>query len=116
LSYLNGKTAIVTGAASGIGESTARELARNGVKVLIADIKDGTPVASEIDGIFLEADVTEADQVKGAVDRVVDEWGRLDVMVNNAGIEVNAWLAETDEADHRRVIDINLNGVFYGIK
>ena len=86
MTYLDGKTAVVTGAASGIGEATARELARNGVKVLIADVKDGTAVASDVGGIFLEVDVTEADQVGAAVGHVVDEWGRLDIMVCNAGI------------------------------
>lgn len=116
MSYLSGKTAIVTGGASGIGESTVRELARNGVKVLIADVKDGATVASDVGGIFIEVDVTESAQVEAAVGRAVDEWGRLDIMVNNAGVEIHSMLAETDDAEHRRVIDIDLNGVFYGIK
>jgi NAD(P)-dependent dehydrogenase (short-subunit alcohol dehydrogenase family) len=88
---LASKIAIVTGGASGIGAATARLFAKAGAKVVIGDLQDGSAVA-------------------------VREHGRLDVYFNNAGVEAHAPLAATDDAVHRNMIDINVNGVFYGLK
>jgi len=116
MNSLAGKIAIVTGGASGIGEATARLFAEAGAKVVVADVQDGGRVAKEIGGIFQKTDVRHSDEVKALVARAVAEHGRLDVLFNNAGIEIHSPLAATDEAQHKNLIDVNLNGVFYGLK
>jgi NAD(P)-dependent dehydrogenase (short-subunit alcohol dehydrogenase family) len=113
---LAGKIAIVTGGASGIGAATARLFAEAGAKVVIGDLTDAASVAREIGGIFQRTDVRRSEEVKALVDRAVREHGRLDVCFNNAGIELHAPLAVTDDDAHRNLIDVNLNGVFYGLK
>jgi NAD(P)-dependent dehydrogenase (short-subunit alcohol dehydrogenase family) len=116
MNSLGGKIAIVTGGASGIGEATARVFAEAGAEVVIGDLVDASRVAKEIGGIFHATDVRDAVSVKALVDRAVAEHGRLDVLFNNAGIEVHAPLAGMDEAAHRNMVDVNLHGVFYGLK
>jgi 3alpha(or 20beta)-hydroxysteroid dehydrogenase len=113
---LGGKVAIVTGGASGIGAATARLFAAAGAKVLIGDLQDGAGVAKEIGGVFQPTDVRDSDAVKALVDHAVTEFGRLDVLFNNAGIELHAPLAGMDDAQHRNLIDVNVHGVFYGLK
>jgi NAD(P)-dependent dehydrogenase (short-subunit alcohol dehydrogenase family) len=116
VSTLEGKIAIVTGGASGIGEATVRVFAAAGAKLVIGDVQDGARVAKEIGGVFQRCDVRSSDEVKALVDFAVSEFGRLDVLFNNAGIEIHAPLAMTDDAQHRNLIDVNVNGVFYGLK
>jgi NAD(P)-dependent dehydrogenase (short-subunit alcohol dehydrogenase family) len=113
---LAGKISIITGGASGIGAATARVFAEAGAKVVIGDLQDGSRVAQEIGGLFQRVDVRDADSVKALIDFAVVEFGRLDVLFNNAGIEMHAPLAATDDAQHRNLVDVNLNGVFYGLK
>jgi NAD(P)-dependent dehydrogenase (short-subunit alcohol dehydrogenase family) len=113
---LANKIAIVTGGASGIGEATARVFAQAGAKVVIGDLQDGARVAKEIGGVFQSVDVRDSASVKALVDFTVAEFGRLDVLFNNAGIEAHAPLAGMDDAAHRNMIDVNLHGVFYGLK
>lgn len=113
---LRGKVAIVTGGASGIGEATARLFAAAGAKVLIGDVQDGAPLAKEIGGAFQTTDVRDSGAVKALIDRAVAEFGRLDVLFNNAGIEIHAPLAGMDDAQHRNLVDVNVHGVFYGLK
>lgn len=113
---LGGKVAIVTGGASGIGEATARLFAAAGAKVLIGDVQDGSRIAAEIGGTFQSTDVRDSAAVKALVDRALSESGRLDVLFNNAGIELHAPLAGMDDAQHRNLIDVNVHGVFYGLK
>ena len=116
MNSLAGKISIITGGASGIGAATARVFAEAGAKVLIGDLQDGSHVAQEIGGLFQRVDVRDADSVKALIDFAVVEFGRLDVLFNNAGIEMHAPLAATDDAQHRNLVDVNLNGVFYGLK
>ncbi len=116
MNSLAGKIAIVTGGASGIGEATARVFADAGAKVVIGDIQDGARVAKEIGGVFQPLDVRDSASVKALVDFAVAEFGRLDVLFNNAGIEAHAPLAGMDDAAHRNMVDVNLHGVFYGLK
>ena len=116
MNSLQGRIAIVTGGASGMGEATARLFVEAGARVVIADLKDGSAVARQIGATYVRTDVRDAAQVQALVARVVTEHGRLDVLFNNAGIEIHAPLSVTDEAEHRNLIDVNLNGVFYGIK
>lgn len=116
MNSLQGKVAIVTGGASGIGEATARVFAQAGAQVIVADVQDGGRVAKEIGGVFQRTDVRSSDEVKALCDFAVSEYGHLDVLFNNAGIESHAPLAGMDDAAHKSVIDVNLNGVFYGLK
>src|SRR3954449_9711414 len=85
---LDGTVALVTGASSGIGEATARALARQGAKVaIVARRKDRLDALNqEIDGFVIEADITDRDQAIGAVNQTVGELGRLDTVINNAGL------------------------------
>ena len=89
MGQLEGKTAVITGAASGIGAGTARRFVEEGAKVLIADIQDdvGGALAASLGeaAIYRHCDVLHEDQVRGAVDTAVGAWGRLDVLFNNAG-------------------------------
>jgi len=113
---LAGKIAIVTGGASGIGEATARLFAERGATVVIGDLQDGAGVAKAIGGSFVRTDVRVPEQVAALVAHATSQHGRLDVYFNNAGIETHAPIAATDEAQHRNQIDVNLHGVFYGLK
>lgn len=119
-----GKVALVTGAGSGIGEAIAKDLARMGVRVVVADIsRDGAQrVADEIgagggQAAALVADSASPEDNERAVAFAVTSFGRLNYAVNNAGIGGNAAPAgEVDIGDWNRVISINLNGVLYGMR
>ncbi len=118
---LEGKTAVVTGAASGIGAGTARRFIDEGARVVLADLQvdAGQALADELgDGaLFVNCDVTSEADVAAAVDAAVTAWGRLDVMFNNAGI-VGAVgpISQTSAEAWGRSIDILLHGVFHGVK
>jgi len=111
------KTALVTGAARGIGLAIASRLAADGARVALLDV-DGAAAdaaAKKVGGsaIALAADVTKASEVESAVNRVVQEWGRLDILVNNAGITGRSFpIWELSDEDWRRVIDVDLTSVF----
>lgn len=117
---LEGKRAIVTGAGSGIGRSIALRLASEGARVVLADVDEAAAknVATEIKGDTLvhKSDVTSAAEVEALVEKVVSEWGGLDVMVNNAGLGVAATAPDTSEEDYDRVMDVCVRGTFFGMK
>ena len=118
---LDGKVAVVTGGASGIGEATVRRFVAEGASVVIADLQRdlGESVAAELGGStrFVATDVTSEDDVAGAVDAAVREFGRLDVMFNNAGIVgVIGRIAETPADSWDRTVAVLLRGVFLGTK
>jgi NAD(P)-dependent dehydrogenase (short-subunit alcohol dehydrogenase family) len=113
---LDGKIAIVTGGASGIGLATARRFTGCGARVVIADIADGEGQAREIGGRFVRTDVRDPRAVEALVAETLSMHGRLDVYFNNAGVEAHGPLAAMDPAEHERLIDVNVNGVFYGLK
>lgn len=116
MNRLDGKIAIVTGGASGIGAATARLFAAAGAKVVIGDLRDGAGIAQQIGGTFVATDVRRSEEVRALVEDATSRHGRLDVFFNNAGIEIHAPIAGTDEAAHRDLVDVNLNGVFHGLK
>ena len=115
---LKGKVALVTGAASGIGAETVRLLASHGAKVAIADrdAAGARNIAAETGGHAIEMDVTSEADWKRTVDQAVATFGGLDVLVNCAGIELVRSLAETSYEDWRRVMSVNLDGVFLGTR
>lgn len=110
---LKGKVALVTGAASGIGLAAVRELSARGAKPVLADISDASGLATELDGLYVETDVRSPESVAAAVAATVKNFGRLDIVFNNAGVESHGPLTATDPAEHRRIIDVNVNGVYY---
>jgi len=114
---LDKKTALVTGAARGIGLSIASRLAADGARVAVLDLdaEAGRAAASKIGAgtIAIAADVTKTSEVESAVSRVVEQWGRLDILVNNAGITGRSFpIWELSDEDWRRVIDVDLTSVF----
>jgi 3-oxoacyl-[acyl-carrier protein] reductase len=120
---LEGKTAIVTGGGTGIGKSIAIEFARAGADVAICSrkLEHLEPVAKSINDLgrrtfAVAVDVRQEDQVKAMVERAVAEWGRLDVMVNNAGASFRSKPEEISINGWNTVVQINLNGVFLGCK
>ncbi|MFM7141871.1 MAG: SDR family NAD(P)-dependent oxidoreductase [Alphaproteobacteria bacterium] len=116
MNRLDGKVAVVTGGASGIGAVTARIFARAGAKVVIGDVQDGSEVAREIGGTFVSCDVRRSEDVAALVARAVSGHGRLDVLFNNAGIERNGPLVAMDAQAHRDLLDVNVTGVLHGIQ
>lgn len=116
---LHDKVAIVTGAAGGIGEATAARFAAEGARVVACDIDTervestvSDVVAAGGDAVALSVDVTDDGAVERMVDHTVERWGRLDVLVNNAGVGSQADLATTTEDEWYRVLDTNLRGPF----
>jgi NAD(P)-dependent dehydrogenase (short-subunit alcohol dehydrogenase family) len=103
----DGLVAAVTGGASGIGAAVAAELAAHGARVAVLDLQD--PDGERY--LALRADVTDDASVRAAVARVVAEFGRLDVLVNNAGIGAQGSVADNDDAEWFRVLDVNLLGM-----
>ena len=117
------KVAIVTGAGNGIGRATALAMAAEGASVLVADreVEWGNQVAAEIaamggQGAFQAVDVGVTSEVQQMVAAAVSRWGRLDILVNNVGVAIAGTVVETSEEDWNRVININLNGVWRGMK
>ena len=116
------KVVIVTGAASGLGFTTAQRLAEEGSRLVLVDLKDEAltkarnEMPAEAEVITVVADVSDLEQVKAYVQKTLDTYGRIDGFFNNAGIEGKQNLTEDfGEQEFARVVDINLNGVFFGM-
>lgn len=120
---LDGKIAIVTGGASGIGRASAIRLAEEGAKVAITDLnaEDGEGAAQEIvdaggEAIFLKHDVSNEDQWKVVIETVLERYGRLDVLLNNAGTQFSKSVEDTTVEEWQRIMAVNADGVFLGTK
>lgn len=121
---LTDKTALITGGASGNGREIAKRFADEGMQVVVADVTDeprlgDQPTHESIredggDALFVETDVTSISDLEAAVETTVEEYGSLDVMVNNAGIFEAKPIGEVDEGEYDRMMDINLKGVYFG--
>lgn len=111
---LDGRRVLITGGASGIGAATARLFAAEGAKVAVLDRQQeaAQAVADEIGGLALAVDITDWEQVQAAVAKAADAFGGLDGVVNAAGILDGGDMADTDLATFRRVLDVNLTGLY----
>jgi len=120
---LEGKKAVVTGAAQGIGQAIAESLAQAGADVVVADL-DVTRCQDTVDrvekhkrkALAVSTNVAQWDDVKAMVDQVVKDWGRIDIFVNNAGITRDGLVVRMKEEDWNAVIQVNLTGTFYCTK
>jgi len=120
---LYGKVSLITGAATGIGEASALLFAEEGAKIVVADVKasEGLETVNKIkkfggQAIYVEADVSRPEDVRRMIEETVKNFGKLDILFNNAGICINKSIQETTEEDWDRVLDTNLKGVFLGCK
>ena len=116
---LNGKVSIITGAGQGIGHATALKFAREGASVAVCDVnhKAAQATADRInhhggDALAFYVDVTDKDSISRMVEGVMAKWGRIDTLVNNAGIVEDAQLKKMTDEQFERVIDVNLKGVY----
>lgn len=117
---LENKTAIITGSGSGIGKVSALLFAKEGAKIVISDVnqKDIEDTVSEIiqnggRAIGVKTDVTRKEEVRKLIDAAVAEFGRVDILINNAGITMDATLLKMSDEAFDKVIDVNLRGVYY---
>lgn len=119
---IKGKIVVITGAGSGLGEASARLLSREGASVVLGARREDRirSLAGELTGsggkaLAVTTDVTHRDQVKGLVDAAVNAYGRIDVMINNAGLMPQSPLERLKIDEWDRMIDVNIKGVLYGI-
>lgn len=114
---LENKVAIITGGAGGIGLAAVKRFLEEGAKVAIVDYdkQQGEKIEAELGGnvAFFAVDVSKLADVKEMVEQVVDRFGKIDILINNAGITRDATLVKMSEEDFEKVIQINLNGVYY---
>ncbi|KAJ3703766.1 hypothetical protein LUZ61_007471 [Rhynchospora tenuis] len=121
---LEGKVALITGGASGIGKAATRLFINHGAKVCIADIRDDLAnqllesLGSGTNARFIHCDVSKEDDIRKAVDFTAETFGTIDIMVNNAGITGNTVpdIREVDLHELQKVFEINVDGVFLGMK
>ncbi|WP_456271862.1 3-oxoacyl-ACP reductase FabG [Bacillus sp. AK031] len=117
---LSNKTAVITGSANGIGLAAARKFAQEGCKVVMADYdgKKGNAEAQKLreqgaDAVFYQVDVASRESVNRLAESVIQEFGGIDILINNAGITRDGMMAKMSEEDFKQVLDVNLTGVFH---
>ncbi len=123
MNRVDGKIAIVTGGARGIGGETARRLAAHGAQVIVADLleKEGSENAQAIctgggESIYVNLDVTDSKSWENVVAAAISEFGGIDILVNNAGVYISRPIMETSQEDFAKLVSVNLEGVFLGTK
>ena len=114
MNLLDGKICIITGAGRGIGYATAVKFAEEGAKVVIAefDEKTGQKAADDVGGFFIQTNVVDKSSVNSLFEKVMTEYGCVDVLVNNAGILMDGTLVKMEEDQFDAVINVNLKGVY----
>ncbi|WP_137287008.1 SDR family oxidoreductase [Halorussus salinisoli] len=121
---LDGKTALITGASSGIGEATAHVLARDGARVALAarrqkalnDVAEKIESEWDAETLAVQTNVRNEDSVEGTVETVLAEFGRLDVLVNNAGMACGESVEDLGSEEYHRMMETNVDGVFYATR
>jgi len=115
---LEGKVALITGGANGIGKVTAKRFLTEGAKVVISDINEkmGKETVGELQQYgeitFIQADVSNTEQIEKMVDSIVKVYQQIDILINNAGITIDGMLTKMDESSWEKVLSVNLSGVF----
>ncbi|EGO61813.1 beta-ketoacyl-ACP reductase [Acetonema longum] len=114
---LKGKIAIITGAAGGIGKATALRFAEEGANIVVADFADGSGTVQEaeakgVKAVYVKVDVTSEEQAKAMVAKAIEVFGKVDVLINNAGITKDAMMRKMTKDAWDAVIGVNLTGVF----
>lgn len=113
---LQGKGAVVTGGASGIGEAIAQRLARAGARVFVADLEDSECGTASWGGSFRKTDVTQAGAIAALLDEIVKRFGSLDILVNNAGIAITGDIENTGSDEAERMLRLNTLAVVAGMR
>lgn len=118
MNRVEGKVIIVTGAASGLGAADAKLLAKHGAQVILTDVdaEGGKSIAEDVGGEFIEQDVSDEQSWSALVEGVMNTHGKLDVLVNNAGIAPIANAETTTTEMWRKVLAVNLDGTFFGCR
>jgi len=120
MNRLEGKTAIITGAARGMGAEHARRFIKEGANVVLTDIleEEGSKLAANLGekALFVKHDVTKAEDWQHVVSKAEEAFGPVNILVNNAGISMNKQLLDVTEEEYRRIVDINQVSVFLGMK
>ncbi|MGN7409532.1 3-oxoacyl-ACP reductase FabG [Sporosarcina sp. SAFN-010] len=116
---ISGKTAVITGGAKGIGATAARIFCEQGAQVIIIDVDEqaGEAIAQQLhaegnDAAFFKADVANEQEVNSVAAAIIEQFGRVDILVNNAGITMDAMTLKMEASAFRRVLDVNVTGVF----
>jgi 3-oxoacyl-[acyl-carrier protein] reductase len=114
---LKDKVALITGAASGIGKATALRFAEEGAKIVVADFADGSQTVKEVEAlgskaVYIQANVTDIENCKAMVAKAIEAFGRVDILINNAGITKDAMMKKMTKESWDAVIGVNLTGVF----
>ncbi len=114
---IDGKVAVITGAASGIGLATARRFAAAGAWVVLADVNEASHIAAQVGGDFVRTDVSREEEVEALMKRAAKPLGHIDIVINNAGIASDSkMLVSAPAADFERSFGVNTMGVVFGIK